>query len=92
MAAKFYADMTDEELAQVDLVKFTKLNIGDRVTHKNAGEHGGSGTRITKSVGTIVGHQNQGLTHFGSLFVTVTVNWDDGTDNMMHYSLAVKAA
>lgn len=90
----FYFDMTDEELDKVDLVKLTGLNVGDSVTHKNAGQHGGhtaqSRQTITSSQGTIVSHQNQGLTHFGSLFVTVEVLWDDNTSNTMHYSLARK--
>lgn len=86
---KLYADMTDTELEQVDLVEFTSLKIGDRVTHLNAGAFAGSNGRISSQAGTIMGHQNQGLSHYGSLCVTVDVKWDDLSETRMVYTLAV---
>jgi hypothetical protein len=87
---RLYAEMTDAELDAIDLVEFTKLNVGDRVTHVNAGKHGGNGTTISSQTGTITGHQNQGLQHWGGLCVTVSVQWDDGSQYEMVYSLAKK--
>jgi len=87
---KLFFEMTDEELENVDLVKFTNLNIGDRVTHANAGQHGGNGTTISSQQGTVICHQNNGLYSWGGLCVTVTVKWDDGTQNDMGYTLAKK--
>jgi hypothetical protein len=88
---KLFCEMPEDELEKVDLVEFTKLKIGDRVTHKNAGQHGGSGTTISAQRGTIIGHDNQGLYHWGGLCVTVRVLWDDGTETCIGYSLARKA-
>ena len=87
---KLYSDMTDDELAKVDLVQFTGLKIGDRVTHANAGKVGGNATRISSQTGTIVSHQNNGLYHWGGLCVTVTIKWDNGSEYDMVYSLAKK--
>lgn len=87
---KLFVDMTEKELESVDLVQFTKLNIGDRVSHKNAGQHGGNGSTISSQLGTIVGHQNQGLHHWGGLCVTVRVRWDDGSETTMVHTLAIK--
>ena len=90
-AFKLCAEMTDEELSQVDLIQFTGLKIGDRVTHANAGQHGGNSTTISSQTGTIVGHKNQGLHHWGGLCVTVSVQWDDGSHYDMVYNLAKKS-
>ncbi len=91
MNTKFFFEMTENELEQVDLVKFTGLNIGDRITHANAGKHGGNGSIISSQLGTIVGHNNEGLTAAGSLCVSVKVLWDDGRQYTMLYNLAKKA-
>lgn len=88
MSFQFYCEMTDEELEKVDLVQFTKLNVGDRVTHKNAGK------RYCPPVGcqgTILSHQNQGCNAWGGLVVTVDVAFDNGDQFRMVYDLAVKA-
>lgn len=87
---KLYAEMTDQELDQVNLIEFTKLNVGDRVQHANAGKVGGNAQIISDQLGTIVGHQNQGLYAWGGLCVTVTVQWDDGSQYDMGYSFAKK--
>lgn len=87
---QLYFEMTDEEISRIDLVAFTGLKIGDRVTHINAGKHGGNGTIISSQTGTVVAHQNQGLHHWGGLCVTVTVKWDDGSSYEMDYSYAKK--
>lgn len=87
---RLYAEMTDLELEAVDLVEFTQLEIGQRVRHANAGQHGGNGSTISSQLGTIVGHQNQGLHHWGGLCVTVSVQWDDGSQYEILYSLAKK--
>jgi hypothetical protein len=82
--------MSDAELDAVNLVQFTGLEIGDRVVHANAGQHGGNGMTISSQTGTIVGHKNQGLHHWGGLCVTVSVAWDDGSQYEIVYSLAKK--
>lgn len=87
---KLYAEMSDEELEQVDLEKFTNLSFGDRVSHKNAGQHGGNGTTISSQLGTVIDHQNQGINSWGGLCVTVTVKWDNGEQYNMIHSLAKK--
>lgn len=85
---KLYAEMTDEELEQVDLAVFTKLNIGDRISHANEGK---MYCPKVGTLGTVVGHQNQGVHHWGGLCVTIDVLWDGETESMrMVYSLAKK--
>lgn len=87
---KLFCEMTDEELNQVNLVEFTKLTVGDRVTHKNAGQSGGSSGRIFEGQGTVYSHTMQGLYSWGGLCVTVGVKWDNGEDYQIGYSLCRK--
>lgn len=84
---KLYAEMTENELSKVDLIEFTKLKIGQRVSHINAGNWGGNGI-ISSQLGTVIAHQNQGIHHWGGLCVTITVKWDDNSQYDMVYSLA----
>ena len=81
--------MADEELSKIDLVSFTKLPVGTRVSHVNAGKWGGN-RMIPHQLGTVVSHTNQGLSLGGSLVVTVKVLWDDGSQYEMGHSLAKK--
>lgn len=90
MSFKLYAEMTEQELLQVDLVQFSKLKIGDRVIHANAGQSAGSAGIISSQLGTVIGHQNQGTHFWGGLCVTVLVQWDDGSNYEMIYNLAKK--
>lgn len=85
---KLYIEMTETELEQVNLVKFTGLEVGQRVSHVNAGKHGSG---ISSQLGTIIGHENRGLYFWGGLCVMVTVQWDDGESYDMVYTLAKKA-
>jgi hypothetical protein len=87
---KLYTEMPEQELEQTDLIKFTGLELKTRVTHANAGKHGGNGTIISAQNGTIIGHQNQGLHHWGGLCVTVLVKWDDGSTYELDYKLVKK--
>lgn len=87
---KFFIDMTDEELEQVDLVEFTKLKVGDRVRHANEGK---MYCPKVGTLGTIVKHHNMGLHHWGGLCVVVDVLFDGDTESVgMVYTLALKAA
>ncbi len=87
---KLYCEMTDKELQQVDLIDFTGLNVGDKVTHKNAGGSGGSSGKIYEGQGTVMGHTMQGLYAWGGLCVTVDVAWNNGERYELGYSLAKK--
>lgn len=87
---KFFYEMTDEELAQVDLIQFTNLKIGDRVRHYHAGKSAGSAGIIPNILGTVIGHHNQGLYHWGGLCVTVDVKWDNGETYSLVYKWAIK--
>lgn len=87
---KFFIDMTDEELSRVNLEEFTKLKIGDKITHMNAGKPAGSAGIIFDGEGIIVSMHNQGLYSWGGLCVTIGVDWDNGESYTMLYSLAKK--
>jgi hypothetical protein len=88
--AKLFDHISQTE-NEIDLQDFTGLKLGQRVTHRNAGQHGGNGTTISSQLGTVVGFDFQGEYSWGGACVTVDVLWDDKTKTRMVYSLA-KAA
>ena len=87
---KFFHEMTDEELKEVDLIDYTGLKVGDRISHVNAGYFLGNGSIISSQLGTVMGHQNRGLRPWGGLCVVITVLWDDGEEHYMDSSFAKK--
>jgi len=88
---KLFIDMSEQELDNIDLVSFTGLNIGDIVFHVNAGQHGGSGTRIFTGKGVVKEIHKGGLHPWGGLSVLVRVLWDNGEEYLMDHKLAKKA-
>jgi hypothetical protein len=84
-----FFEMTDDELYKVDLEQFTKLAVGTRVRHKNAGKTAGG--IIEDVVGTVVKHHNNGLHSWGGLCVTTEVRWDNGETYDLVYSLLTTA-
>lgn len=78
--------MTHEEINQyIDLAKITGLNVGDKVTHKNAGQSAGSSGPIPSCQGTVVSLNNQGLYSWGGLCVVVYVKWENGEEYPVVY-------
>ena len=64
----------------------SKWNVGDRVKHRNAGQHAGSGRTITNSHGTVTDIHYAGFGFMGHTFVA-KVQWDDGQSYSMNECL-----
>lgn len=74
---KLFCEMSEREIEQLNLTEITGLSVGSRVIHKNAGQHGGSGTTITSAEGTVLSLHNHGTNFMGYIVVTADVLWDD---------------